>query len=128
VSSIQTLKAIAPQFASEPDDTLEVFLSMAAERMDAKAWGKLYEQGAAYLAAHLLTLRDRGDMAAGHGGGAGGGITSVSEGGQSISYGGGGQNASTLSEEALASTQYGQQYLQLRGQLAATAGFVADGS
>lgn len=128
MSSTATLKAIAPQFASEPDDSLEVFLSMAAERMDPEAWGNLYEQGAAYLAAHLLTLRDRGQMAASHGGGAGGGVTSVSEGGQSISYAGGGENASTLSEEALSSTQYGQQYLQLRGQLAATAGFVADGS
>lgn len=126
-SSIATLKALAPQYASEPDDTLEVFLSMAAEQMDAEAWGTLYEQGAAYLAAHLLTLRDRGQQAAGHGGAAGA-VTSVSEGDQSIGYAGGGSTAQTPTEEALSSTTYGEQFLQLRGQLASTAGFVADGS
>lgn len=127
-SSVDKLRAVAPQFEDESDESLEVYLEMAADRLDASAWGKLFEQGAVYLAAHLLTVRNRAQQAAQHGGTAGGGVTSVSEGDQSISYAEGGKTASTPSEEALSSTQYGQQFLSLRNQLAAGSGFVADGS
>jgi len=123
--SIDTLEAVAPQYVSEPEKAKEIFLEMAAQQMNPQAWGQLYEQGAAYLAAHLLTVRDRGEQAAQHGGAAGA-PTDVSEGDQSISYSGGGENASTLNEEALSTTQYGERFLQLRGQLAAGSGFVAD--
>jgi len=127
-SSIDTLDAIAPEYASEPTATKETFLEMAAQRMTPEVWGRLYEQAAAYLAAHLLKVRQRGEDFAASGGAGAGGVSSVSTGDLSVSFEGAGDGAQTLNEEALSSTEYGQQYLHLRGQLSAGAGFLADGS
>lgn len=125
-SSIDTLEFVAPEFSGLSDSTKETALEMAAQRLDPPTWGRLYEQAAAYLAAHLLKLRDRSQQLSQTGGGTGG-IRSIKTGDLSVSFQGSGSNASTMTEEALGSTEYGQQYLSLRDRLAAGAGFVADG-
>src|SRR5690606_14233886 len=53
-ASRDILNAIAPEFADEP--RADLFLTMAAQRIRPSAFGVLYGQAVAYLAAHMLTM------------------------------------------------------------------------
>lgn len=122
------LRILAPEFKTDDDDTLAVYLELAAERMDSRAWGNVYGQAVAYLAAHILTIARRGDAsAAGGGAGAGqggtGAVSSISTGDWSVSFGGSLTGAEggvdTLAEASLMTTRHGKEYLALRRTRAA---------
>lgn len=105
MATLDTLRAIAPEFAGEADETLNTFIGFAASRMSANEWGTLFSQGAAYLAAHLLTLSRRG---AGAGAGA---VTRRKAGEVEVSYG---AVVGVLDRDATyATTPYGIEWLNL---------------
>lgn len=115
------LRAIAPELAGVDDATVDVFLGLAAERMDATAWGDLFQQGAVYLAAHLCVLAQRA-AATGVSGGAGP-VSAIKTGDVSVSFGAIGGVIATASMQAMSTTPHGLQYLALRRQVPMT-GFV----
>lgn len=122
MSSSAILDAIAPHFKSDPD--ADTFLNLAAGQMGAAAWGSLFAQGAAYLAAHLMTLRDRavaaGNLGVGAAGGGSGAVSSMSEGGLSISWAGVGSGSGSTEEEELKSTSFGARFIALQAKLVTT--------
>jgi len=118
------LKAIAPEFASETDDTLDLFIGLAAQTLDASVWpSAIYQQAVAYLAAHKLTIRDRGQQQSAQtgGGGAAGPVESVSTGDLSVGYGSAsGFSGGGAGTTALGQTHYGQQFLELSEKVTTT--------
>lgn len=113
---LDTVRAIAPaQTADLTDDEVEVFIALAADRLSAEVWGaRLYPQGVAYLAAHLLTITARG--AAGGGSGAAGPVRQEMAGRVMVSYSD--SAASSGAGSDLGATPYGQEFLALRRKLA----------
>ena len=111
MSSLDTLKILAPEFAELDDPTLEQAITLAVQRISAKAFGVLFEQAAALLAAHILS-RARGSASTG---GLVGPVTSISEGDLSISS----QAIAgfTGADASIASTPYGAQFLELRNTI-----------
>lgn len=122
MASVDTLVRIAPQYATEDPAVLVAFLSDAALQMAAPVWGRIFELGAANLAAHMLTLRDRSLATAGDGSGmaAVGGPNSIRTGGLSINFGAVGAATASGSEVALRTTPYGLEFLRLRSLLLTT--------
>ena len=81
-----------------------------------KQFGNLYQHGLAYLVCHKLKLAGYGESLFGDIGGAANtdySISSVSEGGSSISFGVS-QGGNLTPDAELGLTSYGVQYLQLR--------------
>jgi hypothetical protein len=113
VSSIETLKRIAPEFSERTD--LKEWLFQAAANINPEAWGNLYPLGAAYLAAHLLTQ----SVGAAFASGGAGPITSVREGDLSLSFG----SVSAAGKNAYyTTTKYGVEFLRMRSSLILTPG------
>lgn len=103
---------IAPEFEDEANARLETALTLAAERLEPTAWGRLYLQAVCYLAAHILKLRALSASPASSTGFVGA-VTSVRSGDLAISgpgFGAGSDN----DEEGLKTTAYGQAFLDLR--------------
>jgi hypothetical protein len=106
MSTIALLKTVAPEFASESDETIEAFLGYAALQMSPTNWNGLYSLGCAYLAAHMLkttAMSTDGDTVGG------GPISAERVGDLSRSF----QNGGTANW-AWKSTRYGIEYLRLR--------------
>jgi hypothetical protein len=118
VVSVGGFRAAFPAFSDAdayPDARVEFWLGLAQKMLSRARWGSVYCEGAYLYAAHGLTVERRASGGAGGDGDAGsvGAVTSESQaiGGMSYSqsfdtsaYAGGGQMASTV---------YGQQYLDL---------------
>lgn len=101
MSTDAVLLAIAPELASVDVARRTTILDLAKTRISDKVFGTDYSLAVAYVAAHMLTMSARA--------GAGGAISSESEGALSRSYtigNGDGYNA----------TSYGREYLLLRKQ------------
>jgi hypothetical protein len=83
-----------------------------------KKFGKLYEQALACLVCHKLKMAGYGENPIGKAGkiGVGFAISSVSEGGSTISYGAS-QSTNTATDAEFGLTSYGVQFLQLRRQV-----------
>jgi len=117
------VKTLAPEYAAETDETLAVWLDLAAQRLDASVWGGVYGQAVAYLAAHLLTVARRGiaglpGSGAGAGQGGAGSVDSVSTGDWSVGFAGGlsgGEgNTDLLAESSYLTTRFGKEFVSLR--------------
>jgi len=106
--------AIAPQLVG--DARLNLFLGMAASRLDAVEWGIFYSEGVANLAAHFLTMANRA-AAGGITGGDSGVVSGRSAGDLSISYGAVSGVNFSASEADLAATSYGVTVIGLRNML-----------
>lgn len=52
--TLVTFRLQFPEFQNIPDAQVTQFLSVAASMMDLGIWGNQFDQGQAYLAAHLL--------------------------------------------------------------------------
>ena len=117
--SLELLEDIAPEFFpgdGSTDDRCARFLERAAARLHAPAFGSMYAEAAAYLAAHLLTVseRRRRDGAA-----APGALVSLATGDQSRSWSTQG-GAPGDRDAGLRTTAYGEQFLEIRNSRAAT--------
>ncbi len=117
------VRTLAPEFASDPDELLQVFIDLALEMTSAPAWGNVYGTAVAYLAAHLKTVADQGDSSAsGAGAGAGQGavgpVTGMSVGRWSWSFGGklnGSESGLDAGADgSLVTTRHGKMFLMLR--------------
>ena len=117
----ETVAIVAPQYAS--DSRVSAVVAYVILQMGAVAWGSQYVAGAANLAAHVLTVADRGTAAGTSGYGAAGPVTGKSEGQSSVSFGmpAGLQNA-TIGDASLTTTQYGLEFMRLRSLLAVRTG------
>lgn len=82
---------------------VDVWLEMAALRVDKAYFGNSYPLALCYLASHVGTLETRG------GGDEVGSVSSKSEGGLSVSYSAGGGGT----DDDLLQTTYGRMYLNL---------------
>ena len=109
--SIDVLKFVAPEFADLDEDVLEMALSLAAQRVSARAFRGVYQQAASYMAAHILAT-SRGAVADA---GIGGTITSVRTG--DLAVGAAALPTGTAADGALASTTYGARFLELRASV-----------
>ena len=102
-----------------PDPLIQIQIDDSLTEMDAGAWGDFFHRGQGLLIAHLLTLDDL--LNTGSGSEAGLGtlkpIALESEGDTSISYAGGGAVAGMGNDTVLASTLYGQQFIELRAKV-----------
>jgi len=100
------------------------WLTLAAERLTASAWGNVYNQAVAYLAMHLMLeggLGTGATGAVGPGAGAAGVVTAEKVGDVSKSYGAASTDASSIGDADLMSTKFGRLYISLRESRAAAA-------
>lgn len=117
----ETVAIVAPQYAN--DSRVSAVVAYVILQMGAVAWGSQYVAGAANLAAHVLTIADRGTMAGTTGYGSAGPVTGKSEGQSSVSFGqAAGLQWATLGDASLSTTQYGLEYMRLRSLLAVRTG------
>jgi hypothetical protein len=125
-TTLDRFRLYYPEFAGVSDADVSIIIEDVSAEFIPTVWGAFYLRGLLALSAHIMALRAQ-SARAGVAGGAGsglapvGGVSSLSTGDQSISYGGAGIAAgsaqSGLSEAILATTPYGQEYLRLRGRL-----------
>lgn len=111
----EIIRAIAPEFKMVSDSNVATFIELARPMVSRKQFGDLYEQGVAYLACHKMKMAGHGDNPLGDIGaiGAGFAVSSVSEGGSSVSFGA--NQSSNLAKDAeLTLTAYGLQFLTIR--------------
>jgi len=111
-SPAQIISVICPELSGSP--SLQVYLGMAADVTSRDFFGDVYNQAIAYRAAHLFTVFEGGSSGSADtiqqlGGGAP--ISSVSEGGISVSFA---QNQNTASESDLGNTKYGKMLIALK--------------
>ena len=94
---------------------IEKMIEIVRPMVSRKQFGKLYEQGLAYLVCHKLKMAGFGENPLGKLGtiGIGFAVGSVSEGGSSVSFGAN-QSSNLAADAELGLTVYGVQFLQLR--------------
>ena len=116
MTALEMIRVVGPEFADVPDSVLEQWIEIVKPMVSKKQFGKLYEQGLAFLVCHKLKMIGLGQNPLGEEfsmSSLGFGVSSVSEGGSSISFGA--NQSSNLSPDAeLALTTYGLQYLSIR--------------
>lgn len=108
--SVAEFRVRYPEFARVADQQIALALSDAALHFSNKAWGKFYALGLQALAAHMVALASRirpGQLAA-----AAVPITSKRAGDVQISYAS--TQGASMADTILATTAYGQRYLELR--------------
>ena len=117
MKAIVYIRLIGIEFKDVSDEVIEQWLEFVTPMVSKKQFGLLYDQGLALLVCHFMKMHGfgespLGDMA-GNAAAMGYGVSSVSEGGSSISFG---SNASgNLQDNAdLAQTVYGTEYMNLR--------------
>jgi hypothetical protein len=93
-----------PEFATESDDRVQMFLDDAALSVSERAWSTKYDLGLAYLAAHLLASANRGSA------GVSGPVTSEKVGDLQRSY----AAASSNIDATYSTTGYGIEFIRLR--------------
>lgn len=113
MADISTLRALLPQFAGVSDDTLQLYLDMAARGVDLTAFGESTDDAHVFLAAHLMSLAGIGPGAQA---GSLAGFTNLRVGSLSL----------TRSERAsagdFAASQYGILFFKLRQRFASGGG------
>ena len=112
---IEMVRLFGPEFESVKDDILEQWLEIVKPMVSKKQFGELYNQALALLVCHKLKMAGHGENPLGDIGtiGAGFAVSSVSEGGSSISFGAN-QSSNLAADAELGLTAYGVQFLQLR--------------
>lgn len=112
---IEMVRLFGPEFESVKDDILEQWLEIVKPMVSKKQFGELYNQALALLVCHKLKMAGHGENPLGDIGtiGAGFAVSSVSEGGSSVSFGAN-QNSNLAANAELGLTAYGVQFLQLR--------------
>ncbi|MDR0653305.1 MAG: DUF4054 domain-containing protein [Synergistaceae bacterium] len=111
---VEGFRSAVPAFANVndyPDARVQFWLNLAQKMLSGARWGSIYEEGVYLYAAHYLTVEGVAGSASGDGGSGAVSSESQSIGDTSFSvtydtsgYAGAGQ---------MASTKYGQQYLDL---------------
>lgn len=115
MTAIEIIRLIGKEFHAADNDTLEKWIEFVRPMVSRKQFGKLYEQALAYLVCHKMKMSGLGENPLGDMGniGVGFSVSSVSEGGSSISFGAN-QSSNTNNDAELGLTSYGTQFLSLR--------------
>ena len=115
MEALQIVRLIGPEFAATTDEEVEQYIELVRPMVSRNQFAKLYEHGVAYLACHKMKVAGLGENPLGDIGAIGVGlaVSSVSEGGSSISFGSS-QSGSITPDAELGMTVYGVQFLQLR--------------
>lgn len=113
MTSLETFRMMAAEFAQTPDETVEKWIALAEPLVSKKRFGSLYAQATALLAAHRMKLAGLGENLTGGLPVNGGGISSYTEGGTSVSFNTSQQTNITPDAE-YGLTNYGTQFLSLR--------------
>jgi len=106
-----TFKARYPEFDSESDARIQIFINDAMLEVSESRWGDLYDRGLSALAAHLLVIANKNTAAAGSGSALSGKVASRTVGSVSVSFNNAASNGST--EDFYLSTSYGAEYWRL---------------
>lgn len=112
MSSVANLDFIAPAFADLDTSIKETAIQFAGQRISARAFGRLYAQAVAYLAAHIIASTIEG---AGADAGIAGQITSVKTG--DLAIGSSALAGVVGTDAALARTPYGASYLEIKNKI-----------
>ncbi len=115
MTAIEIIRLIGKEFHAADNDTLEKWIEFVRPMVSRKQFGKLYEQALAYLVCHKMKMSGLGENPLGDMGniGVGFSVSSVSEGGSSISFGAN-QSSNINNDAELGLTSYGTQFLSLR--------------
>ena len=114
---LETIRVIGDEFEEISDYKIEELIEVYAPFVSKKAFGSFYENALANLICHKLKMMGYGNDTFGEFGSVGigyGGISSISEGGTSISFTGGGAANGSFANGDLDRTAYGMQFLQIR--------------
>lgn len=103
-----SIKVHAPELSAIADDTVQLAIDRALRRTNVTAWAGKADDGVTLLVCHMLTL---GVRIAASGAQARGALTSQTVGPLSRSFA---APPVTMTDAWLASTQYGQEYAELR--------------
>nr|DAD93800.1 MAG TPA: head to tail adaptor [Myoviridae sp. ctcwu24] len=112
---MEIIRLTGGEFKNVDDAVIEKMMEIVRPMVSRKQFGKLYEQGLAYLVCHKLKMAGFGENPLGKLGtiGIGFAVGSVSEGGSSVSFGAN-QSSNLAADAELGLTVYGVQFLQLR--------------
>lgn len=115
MTAIEVIRLVGKEFDTIDDAMLEKWIELARPMVSRKQFGRLYEQGVAYLVCHKLKMAGYGENPLGELGtiGIGFAVGSVSEGGSSVSFGAN-QGSNLATDAELGLTVYGVQFRQLR--------------
>ena len=116
MTALEMIRVIGTEFSDCPDEYLEQWIEIVKPMVSKKQFGKLYEQGIAFLVCHKLKMIGKGDNPLGDEfniSSLGFNVSSVSEGGSSISFGAN-QSSNLTPDAELALTAYGLQFLSIR--------------
>lgn len=110
-ANVDSILTIAPELKCETPAVINFFIAMAQRRISSLVWGIYNDDGVNYLAAHLITMKNRK--------GTPGNPSMEKVGDVQAEYVG-----FTNSRTALTSTSYGVEYLELRKLVVVTATIV----
>lgn len=112
---IDIIRLVGPEFSDVSDENLAMWIEVVEPMVSKKQFGKLYQQAVAYLVCHKMKLIGLGEspMTDASIAAIGFGVSSVSEGGSSLSLGAS-QSSNLATDAELTLTAYGLQYLSLR--------------
>ena len=116
MTAIEIIRTIGTEFSSVSDDEVNKWIEIVCPMVSKKHFGRLFEQGLAYLVCHKMKMAGLGVNPLGGPLGTVGlglSVSSVSEGGSSVSFGAN-QSSSLTKDAELAMTVYGVQFLTLR--------------
>ena len=117
MKAIEFIRLIGSEFNDVSDEALEQWIEFVGPMVSKKQFGTLYDQGLALLVCHFMKMHGYGENPLGdmanNAAAMGYGVSSVSEGGSSISFGN--SASGNLQDNAdLAQTVYGTEYMNLR--------------
>lgn len=113
MTPLETFRLMAAEFEQTPDETVEKWITLAEPLVSKKRFGSLYAQAVALLAAHKMKLAGLGESTMDGLPLNGGGVSSYSEGGTSVSFNTS-QQTNTAADAEYGLTNYGTQFLSLR--------------
>ncbi|NIV93798.1 DUF4054 domain-containing protein [candidate division KSB1 bacterium] len=106
-----TFKDRYPEFSSESDSRIQIFIDDAELELEESRWGDLYDRGLSALTAHLLAIANKNAAGSGSGTALAGKLASRTVGSVSVSFNSGQSTGST--EDFYLSTSYGAEYWRL---------------
>lgn len=116
-TSLETFRALCPEFEHVEDPVVTIQLTAAAQAHDPNGWGSsVYVQAMCYYAAHVMKQMGVGladELIAGETGKAGP-VINRKAGDLAEGYGAGGRSLASVADGELMETVYGRRYLQLR--------------
>lgn len=105
-----------PEFATEQDARIQIFIDDSAILLNSVFWGEKYDIGLSYLTAHYLTVANKSEAGSINSIGP---MTGKSVDGVSVNFAT--TTTGNASDDFLSSTIYGQRYLAMRKTLGVAA-------